>query len=162
MFINKKILILLVLINIATMGFLFKNVQETKWLNKVTENSIMNRIESISSEIERFDKERPNVRISYVREECSTLLANLETYRWLERRGNSGELEYLFLKFRRVIDKNDAIIGTDITDEMMETLNLINHYIEEFQQCEGKNLKEKLKKFNEIVANDGTYFDLRR
>ncbi len=96
-----------------------------------------------------------------MREECSTLLANLETYRWLERRGNSGELEYLFLKFRRVIDKNDAIIGTDITDEMMETLNLINHYIEEFQQCEGENLKEKLKKFNEIVANDGTFFDLR-
>ncbi len=157
----KKFFALSVSLNIIVTGFLVKNVKETKWLNKVTENSIMNRIESISSEIERFDKERPNVRISYVREECSTLLANLETYRWLERRGNSGELEYLFLKFRRVIDKNDAIIGTDITDEMMETLNLINHYIEEFQQCEGENLKEKLKKFNEIVANDGTFFDLR-
>ena len=119
----KKFFALSVSLNIIVTGFLVKNVKETKWLNKVTENSIMNRIESISSEIERFDKERPNVRISYVREECSTLLANLETYRWLERRGNSGELEYLFLKFRRVIDKNDAIIGTDITDEMMETLN---------------------------------------
>ncbi len=59
----KKFFALSVSLNIIVTGFLVKNVKETKWLNKVTENSIMNRIESISSEIERFDKERPNVKL---------------------------------------------------------------------------------------------------
>lgn len=157
----KKILILSMIINIATMGFLIKNVQETKWLNQVTENKIMRGIENISRKIERFDKERPNVTLSYAREECSGLLANLETYRWLDRRGRVYNIDSLFQRFSYELSNNDATDGTDITDEMMETLNLINHYIEEFQQCEGKNLKEKLKKFNEIVSNDGTFFDLQ-
>lgn len=53
------------------------------------------------------------------------------------------------LKFLRLY----VMIKLDNTDEMMKTLKLINYYIEEFRQREGKSLKEKLKKFNEGIRN---------